>query len=275
MRRAALVLVCALAACGSADPAALAERQWEVCETSLDPHQQIEACSAVIGQLGTSDERRATALINRGAQRADLSQHVQAIADFGRALRIDPNNAHARLERGMVHHDRGAYDSALGDYDAALSIDPRMQMALERRQAALAARGQAQLSQIEQLTRALASDPRNAILLNNRCWQRAIGNDNLELALADCNAALAIEPDYAAALDSRGLVHLKQGAFEAAIADYDAALAADAARGHYLYGRGVARLRLGLKPEGQADLAAGEQAEPGVARLYAGYGIVL
>ena len=46
----------------------------------------------------------------------------------------------------------------------------------------------------------------------------------LDEALKNCDEALRLKPDYIAALDSRGLLHLKMGDIDASIADYDAAL---------------------------------------------------
>ena len=76
--------------------------------------------------------------------------------------------------------------------------------------------------------------------LNERCWFRAIHDDELDLALADCSAALKLKPDFAAALDSRGFVELRMNRLDAAIADYSAALAAAPNMAESLYGRGLA-----------------------------------
>ena len=45
--------------------------------------------------------------------------------------------------------------------------------------------------------------------------------------MKDCDDALKINPNYADAFDSRGMVDLKSGKFSKAIADYDAALRLD------------------------------------------------
>lgn len=268
----AVLVSLAIAACAPADPAARAEAKWAQCDGPGFEEHRIAACSEVIDFAGTSSARRAAALVIRGSIRSNMGQHARAVADFGRALRIDRDNAHAYAERGLVHHSRGAFESAMRDYDSALAIEPGMRLAIERRQDAMDGLAGAYASRLEQLTQALASEPENAELLNNRCWLRVINNDDLDAALADCDAALRIEPANAAALDSRGLVHFKRGDYEAAAADYEAALAVEPGRGHFLYGRGLALLRLGKTAEGQADLAAAEQAEPGVAALYASYG---
>jgi tetratricopeptide (TPR) repeat protein len=269
-----LALLALVGACAPADPAVRAERQLQACANAMGlPQERLHACSEVIAAPGADPRTRAEALIERGVQRAALGQHIRAIADFGRALRADPSQVRAYIERGQVHYDRGAYERAVADYDAALALQPGLQEAVQRREAALRGRESEQVSQLDLFTQALASNPEDPTLWNNRCWIRAVSGEELDYALADCNEALRLDPRHAAALDSRGLVHIKRGEFNEAIADYEAALAVEPGRGHYLYGRGVARLGLGQKQQGEADLAAAERAEPGVGEMYRTYGV--
>ena len=269
---AALAVAAALIACSPTDPATNLAQNLALCEGDGYPDQRIVACSAVVAAPSIEPARRAAAFVQRGMLRAELGQHARAVADFGRALRLDATNTDAYSERGAVHQQRGAFDLAVRDYDAALALDPRHSVAAYRREEALRGRVDSFTSQLSQLSEILARDPANVAALNNRCWLRATYDQEIDAALADCNAALRANPRYAAALDSRGLVHLKRHDFQEAITDYDAALALDPNRGHYLYGRGLARLQLGLNAEGEADLVAAEAAEPGIARAYAGYG---
>ncbi len=272
---AALSLLVLAAACTPPGGRAHTEQEWAACqgESGL-PDQRVEACSAVIADRRADIGRRSEALVLRGVQRAELGEHARAIADFGRALRLNAQNVDALVERGIVHHNRGAYDTAMRDYDAALAIDPNSSLADYRREMALQGRNDAYEMQISQLDDILFRDPLNAEALNNRCWIRAINNDDLDAALRDCDAAIRINRN-ANALDSRGLVHLKRGEFDAALADYDAALAIEPGRGHFLYGRGIAYSRLGREVESAADVQAAEQAEPGIAQDYDSYGVTL
>lgn len=103
--------------------------------------------------------------------------------------------------------------------------------------------------------------------LNNLCWIQATRGAFLEQALADCEAALALEPTSAAILDSRGmaLLHLDRPA--EALADYEAALAQSPRMAPALYGRAFARRALGQTEAAQADFTAAaaidEQAREG------------
>lgn len=267
------VLILALAACAPPGPRVHTQAEWRGCSGEIFAGDRAAACSAVIADPGASAERRAAALLERGKLRIENGQHGRAAADFGRALRLNPNFADALIERGVLHAERGAFDSALRDFDAALSLSPGHPRALEQRNIAMSGRTDAYAQQIAQLSAALMRNPLDAELLNNRCWIRAVAGRDLELALADCNAAVLRRADFAAALDSRGLVQLKRGAYAEALADYEAALQLEPQNGHFLYGRGLARRSLGMATEAAEDFAAAESAEPGIAEQYRTYGV--
>jgi tetratricopeptide (TPR) repeat protein len=93
----------------------------------------------------------------------------------------------------------------------------------------------------------------NRDVLNAQCWTRAVANRELDRARIACDASLAIEVQPAV-LDSRGLVNLREGKWQAAWEDYDAAFAADPTLTVSLYGRGLAALALGNSRDGEADL---------------------
>ena len=149
----------------------------------------------------------------------------------------------AYLARGTAHMRSGDRARAESDYREAIRLDS---IPLEGGQQEVA-------------------------LYNDRCWARAVAMIDLEAALADCNEALRLMPEYAAALDSRAFIHLRSGRFRDAIADYDAALEANP-RDHYsLYGRGIAKLRVGDTQGGQADIAASKEVQD-VSAEFTAYG---
>ena len=109
--------------------------------------------------------------------------------------------------------------------------------------------------------------------LNSRCWARALGGQELDKALADCNTALKLKPNTADFLDSRGLVQLRRGELDRSIADYDAALALAPRSPASLYGRGLAKLLKGLQAAGKADLDAASAIQPQIAERFASFGL--
>lgn len=271
----AMALTMGLTGCIPPVTADTVELAWERCDGPGAPEYRVSQCSAVIGFEGTPPDRRAAALIVRGSIRSNEGEYARALADFGRALRIDADNAQVYIERGIIHQARGAYDVAVRDFDRALALQPGLQPALERRAQALAQGVAAYREDLESLNEQLQHSPTDADLLNARCWARAVNNDDLDAALADCNASLMAAPNDANVHDSRGLVFFKRGEYQAALADYETAVRLAPESGHFLYGRGLSRLALGITADGEADLARAETLEPGVAQQYQSYNIAM
>ncbi|MEZ5958342.1 MAG: hypothetical protein R3C27_14150 [Hyphomonadaceae bacterium] len=251
------------------------ELAWERCQSASVAADRISECSTVIGFEGTSPERRAAALITRGVLRAEQADYARALADLGRALRLDGDNAQIYFQRGAIYQARGVFENAMRDYDRALALQPGLREALDGRSSVQQQQIVAYQNDLAMLNEALQRTPSDAGLLNNRCWLRAVNGDNLDLALADCNASLATVPNDANVHDSRGLVQFKRGDYAASFADYDAAVQIEPERGHFLYGRGLARIALGQTAEGDADLVHAEELEPGVVEAYSSYNIVM
>jgi tetratricopeptide (TPR) repeat protein len=207
----------------------------------------------------------------RGIGRMRLNQLDAALADLDAAVRLAPEDAAAYGVRGLVHQTRGDDLRAFSDFDRAVTLTPQNVDWLQRRGSTLhrLARYPDAIADFEAINRLQAP---TATVLNLLCWSRAVWGQQLDQALADCDASLRLS-NSANTLDSRGLVHLKRGDAAAAFADYDAAHGLDPAMASALYGRGLAHIRLGREGEGRADLAAALTKDPKVAENYAEYGI--
>jgi tetratricopeptide (TPR) repeat protein len=148
--------------------------------------------------------------------------------------------APTEAERGMLLFYQSDARLGAGEYDAAIS---------DADQAA-----------------ALLGENRD--VLNAQCWTRAVANRELDRARAACDASLAMGV-HPAVFDSRGLVNLREGKWQAAWDDYDAAFTADPVITGSLYGRGLAALALGRTQDGEADLKRAASA----AQEFARYGL--
>ena len=272
---------------------------------------QDAAPGTAAGSAISADEPQdASGFSRRGAASAARRDFAHAIADLTRACELAPAEADYFYQRGAAYLGSGQADLAMADFDHALQLRPddlptllaRAELHTERHEtpaaiadlqaadhaAAREAHARLHLGELflrnGQFSQAIAQyslwievhkrgDAQMARALNLRCWTRALADQELDQALADCNAALKQGPDSSALLNSRGLVRLRRGEYDKAIADYDRALKLQAQTPWALYGRGLAKLRKGLSGEGQTDISAATALYPNIAEQGAKYGL--
>jgi tetratricopeptide (TPR) repeat protein/predicted aspartyl protease len=226
----------------------------------------------------------ASHFLHRGEVLEYSDQKPRALEDFNLALQLKPDSVDALLARaflrlGAKDSDEATRAQATADLQAADRLLPR-----EADQHRLIAAGfmqqdqfAAAIAQLDLWLDVFRDDVKRGSELNERCWARALWGQELERAEADCSAALKLRakqsPEYAAVLDSRGLVRLRRGNYRGAIADYDQALSRRPHLAWSLYGRGIAKLRLGQNDAGQADLAAAHVESQDIAAYAAKYGV--
>jgi lipoprotein NlpI len=68
--------------------------------------------------------KNAYAYIIRGQYRLGRKEYALAIADFTKAIRLDPQSAFGYGKRGVVWNVKKEYDKALADFDKAIGLDP-------------------------------------------------------------------------------------------------------------------------------------------------------
>jgi tetratricopeptide (TPR) repeat protein len=111
-------------------PPALAQGlplDWERCVNAqqvFSSDEQVAGCTAVIESHGEPPENAAMAHYNRGNayhRRGDLPR---AMADYSRALDLDPAHASAWHNRGIGHAEQGDLSAALADFGRAVALDP-------------------------------------------------------------------------------------------------------------------------------------------------------
>jgi tetratricopeptide (TPR) repeat protein len=211
--------------------AAAPERDREaLCmDPLLMPDLRVTACTLAIA--GATDVgRRAAYHLSRAQALHALGNTARALGDYRETValveRIGRPTSQEQLHRGIALHALGESDAALGAYDEAIRLDSRNALALVDRGILLAAReGQLERA-LADFDAALAIVPDNvdALLLRSDLHGR-LGDD--ARALADVGRALLLAPGNARLLTARARVHARQGARDLALADYAAALAVD------------------------------------------------
>src|SRR5262249_36006792 len=65
-----------------------------------------------------------------------------ALADFNRAIALDPRSAWAYFGRGTILGEQGRFDEAIADFDRAVELDPQFALAYANRGLARLRRGE-------------------------------------------------------------------------------------------------------------------------------------
>ena len=102
------------------------------CKQSADPDLRIRGCTQVIGR-GEEETRKnlTAAYTNRGVAYGKKGEVDRAIADFDKAIALDPKLAFAYFNRGVAYEKKGDKEQAIADFRKALEIDPSHQDAKE------------------------------------------------------------------------------------------------------------------------------------------------
>ena len=233
---------------------------------------QIIGCTALIKSGVNTSKVLAIAYNNRGNAFSIMGQSEQAIKDYDKSIRVDPNYANPFNNRGVARQKKGEYDRAIEDFNAAIGIDPNYANAFANRGETYQKKGDFALA-LKDFDEAIRLDPTSAVVWNERCWTRAVIGE-LKTALADCNEAMRLESSgVAATFNSRGLAYLKMGQWKLAISDYSSALRLDPKLASSRYGRGFAKLQTSDVAGGRADIAAAKAAVHDMAEEFARYGV--
>src|SRR5436190_15911175 len=101
MLRTMLLSVVVLLSTGSvrADPVA-------DCNQQEDPDRRIKGCTQFIEQRASEKRSLPAAYVNRGNAYHSRGEYDQAIADYGKAIEINPKYAEAYNNRGATHEKK-------------------------------------------------------------------------------------------------------------------------------------------------------------------------
>ena len=193
-------------------------------------------------------------------------------SDIEAALKLEPRSVRALRMRSFGAIQSGNFKAAEADIAAIEKIEPKSRAPNFLRVQIL--RKQGRPREVLRIADAdVAKHPKDATALNERCWLKATLNIDLATALADCDAALKLEPNRSDILDSRAFAKMRLGAIDEAIADYDAALTISPRLPASLYGRAIARARKGDLVAARNDLAEARRLSPDIEMSFAEYGI--
>jgi tetratricopeptide (TPR) repeat protein/S1-C subfamily serine protease len=209
---------------------------------------------------------------NRGNAKFALGDKKEAIADYDRAIAINPKDAKAYYNRGAAKFVLGDKKEAITDYDRAIAINPKDAKAYSNRGAAKFALGDKKEA-IADYDRAIAINPTLAEVHRNRGLVELDLGNNKE-AIVDYDRAIAINPKHAEAYSNRGTAKSALGNNKEAIMDYDRAIAINPKYAEAYSNRGNAKSALGNKQEAIADHDRAIVINPKDAEAYVNRGVV-
>ena len=186
----------------------------------------------------------ASALFRRATAERGLGLTDRALADFDKAIGLDPNNHQAYLGRGALLAQRTRdYRRAIGDFDRTLQLEPRNLTALIARGDAYSQVGEFPRA-FEDLDRAVALEPKHThpLVVRGLVHSR---EGKPQLAMQDYDAALKLNDQEPFALMNRAALNAADGKHGLAIRDLDASLAANDTNALAYYNRGYAHFSLG------------------------------
>jgi len=138
-----------------------------------------------------------------------------AIAHLTRAIDLMPGEVEPRVYRSIVYVHQNKFELALEDCDALIEMQPDVGTGYGVRGRVLQMQGEF-TEAIEACNQAIDLGLETASVLLTRGFAYA-ATDQHELALSDCDAALALEPDNPLACQLRGMLSMQRGELDTAM----------------------------------------------------------
>lgn len=212
-----------------------------VDDQTVDAGRIVQACSLLLQDTyvtGVNSGYRYLLLLRRGLAEERMEKYAKAAADYMASTQQAPGYIDSWRALALLYSKAGQPDAVMDALDKMVQLQGA-----------------------------------NANILDVACWIRAGMNRQLDVAKADCEEALRLDPGDADTLDSRGLLHFRLGELSGAVADCTAALNANPRLATSFYIRGLAQAGLGRADLGTADIAKAKALFPGIAEWYARYGV--
>ncbi|MDX3639666.1 tetratricopeptide repeat protein [Streptomyces sp. MB09-02B] len=238
-----------------------------------EPDGVLPALALLLTRADLDAPVRARAHGVRGRELRWAGEYDRALAEYDRAVALDPESADAYQGRGITRRRLGAHAAALADVDRADALRPGTAHTLGVRGDILHAMGRYEEA-VAAFDRVLDLDPAHRLAMASRGQSRHhLGDD--EGALADFDRALENDPEYLWALVHRAELYLDQNRPDEAFADLDRAVRIAPDSAWIASERGDAYRLAGRNEEAVEELGRACRLDPGHVSAHGSLGYAL
>ena len=199
-------------------PAAEAYRHCNLGTAEMEKDGRSKKALAEFRKALEIDPELSRAQNNLGALLAADGQVDEAIAHYRKALKIKPDYVEAHCNLGTALAGRGQFDEAIDHFRKTLEINPDQAVAHDSLGLILAGRGQADEA-MAHYSKALEINPEYAKAHYN-LGNTLAGRGQFDEAIAHFRKAVEIKPDFGEAHNNLGTVLARQGWLDEAIAHF-------------------------------------------------------
>jgi len=210
----------------------------------------------------TKDTAPVTALdyTKRGVKEYKDGNTDAALADFNKAVELDPNYSDAYLDKAIINMDKRNYIDALADLNEAVKANPKNDLAyynraicfdalesyekaaenfgkvieLSSKESAVDYNNRAISYAKQNLSEKALADFAKALEIDPKCHETYYNRGDLyqnmdenDKALADYNKAIELKPDYLEAYFNRGTLYFGGGIYDKALEDFSKSIEID------------------------------------------------
>jgi tetratricopeptide (TPR) repeat protein len=233
---------------------------------ALAPHEISPESAAVIESeapekavLGNPEN--AILWNNLGWQKWQSGAGTAALADFDRAIQLQPDYLQARVNRAALLRTLGHHEQSEQEYRKIITLDPQFSYAHYNLAVALQ-EFQRFEEALEEIDKTIAIDQTDAdfFVLRGTILE---GLNRKPEALAEFTRALAIDENHARAYFMRGNMQFDMGRLKTAVLDYTRSLDVSPESAEVYLNRGLCYFALDRTGESRSDLEHALQLKPG------------
>lgn len=208
------------------DTANIALRDWGTSlEEGIKDGDLIQYLTRLITDAHLNDVSLAFAFAERGTDLQRADRYDEALADFSRAVALEPTRSYYLDRRGTIYRLMGRYEEALADFNRTIEMNPSSFYGLTGRALTYTSMGSYEEA-LADLNRAIELGASGSSLFTNRgITYQAM--KRYEEALADFTRAIELDPQDDWAFTMRGITYKAMERYEEALADFTRAIELD------------------------------------------------